>query len=359
MSTSHRFSRPTWAIALSASMFLLVAEDTTAEAQYGRRGYSGHSRYGGGYRSYSRGYGYRGYGYGRSFGYGRGYYPSFGRSYGYRNYGYGRGYYPSYGRSYRYRGYGIGYNLPRYGYSYRVPSYSSGAVGAYRAPSNTPTGGAYSAGSAASPTEYSSGKAANTDHHLTAGPGWPLLAAGDERAALNAFGAQAASNPSMGGPKIGYALAAAACGDLSTGVWAMRRACSVDSNAMHYVQLDDQVRPSIKQLISQYQRAQGTNLAGRDSAFMLASLHYLLGNMTAADTAIEEAARDGDRDPSTTNLARLIADRAPHHVAPQQEGSETGPIQNPPEVLLEPISPPVIEAEPPLPDAVPSDQIDT
>ncbi len=60
------------------------------------------------------------------------------------------------------------------------------------------------------------------------------------------------------------------------------------------------------QLITRYRDNPGADVRNADATFMLASLHYLLGNTNSARTAIDRAAAGGDRDSSTGNLKRLI-----------------------------------------------------
>ncbi len=137
------------------------------------------------------------------------------------------------------------------------------------------------------------------------GPGWDLLAEGNDSAALREFASQAESNPRKGGPKVGYALAAAGLGDLSRGVWAMRRALHYDPQGAHYVPIGDRLRPRVQQVIERY-RALGADRT--DAAFMLSALHYLQRDLPAARSAIDVARAAGDRHSSTRNLTRLIAD---------------------------------------------------
>ncbi|MBI2509683.1 MAG: hypothetical protein HYV99_06905, partial [Betaproteobacteria bacterium] len=124
------------------------------------------------------------------------------------------------------------------------------------------------------------------------------------------FAVEAESNPTRGVPKVGYALAAAAGGDLGRGVWAMRRALRINPRSVEYIVIDDRLRPQVEQLASRYQ--QDLESAGPDpgSAFMLASLRYLLSDTEAARNSIEQALQGGDRSDSARNLKQLIDQRA-------------------------------------------------
>ena len=173
--------------------------------------------------------------------------------------------------------------------------------------------------------------------------GWTLLAGGNSAAALSAFSAEATANPNKGEPKVGYALSSAAGGDLSTGVWAMRRACRVDPNAMHYVHLNEQLQSCVGQLADRYQSIVDRSPNNRESTFMLASLHYLLGDMQSAQAEINLAVQYGDRDQSTTNLRRLIVERVAEQAAFQQPTA--------PAASSEPLHEPLPEL-PPVPDTI-------
>ena len=86
------------------------------------------------------------------------------------------------------------------------------------------------------------------------------------------------------------------------------RGLQIDSNVLHYIHLDDQLRPLARRLVDTYAR-------DPDQAFMVAALHYLLRDRGAAQEAIHRAGRDGAA--STKNLARLIgempgATKVPH-----------------------------------------------
>ncbi len=302
-------------IALVGLAIGLVLPTTQAYAYSGGRYYGGHyyGGYGGHYgRSYGH-YRYRPYYYGGNYSVGR-----YGRSYGhyrYRPYYYGRrhgGYYGGYPG-------GLVYGLlsvPRtvlgtvFGH-HHSPSHHGGA---YRGGSTAPpaTGpsdpGAYRGGSTTPPATNPTnpGASNNTNSGSVYRGGWARLADGHYSRALSIFAAETGSNPTNGGPKVGYALSAAAGGDLRRGVWAMRRALRIDPDSMHYVTVDEPLRRRVEYLVTQYQNNPGNTLDATESAFMLASLHYLLRDIASARTAIDVAVANGERSPSTTNLARLI-----------------------------------------------------
>ena len=138
------------------------------------------------------------------------------------------------------------------------------------------------------------------------GGGWARLAEGRYSQALSIFAAEASNRPNAGRPKVGYALSTAAGGDLRRGVWAMRRALGFDPESIHYMTLDEPLRSRVVQLITRYHDNAGPAVRNAEAAFMLASLHYLLGDTDSARTTIDRAVADGDSSSSTGNLKRLI-----------------------------------------------------
>ncbi len=86
----------------------------------------------------------------------------------------------------------------------------------------------------------------------------------------------------------------------------MRRALEIDPNSIHYVTIDVLLRPRIELLIARYQTNPDRTSGNADTAFMLASLHYLLGNAKSARSQADLAVAASDRRSSTVNLERLI-----------------------------------------------------
>ena len=217
------------------------------------------------------------------------------RSYGHRGYhsSYSHYYYPrhhSYSYSYGYRP-----SVTYYGHSYPpatrvyVPYPVQRETHAYVAPpAVTPPAGQGSPG------------------RSTGENGWTLLGEGRYEQALRQFGHESQLNPQRGEPKVGYALSSALAGRLERGVWAMRRAFSTDPHGVHYVSIDEKLRPSVQKLAGHYGYAEGQGPS--DGPFMAAALHFLVRENEAAHDAITAAVAAGDRKSSTLNLQRLIED---------------------------------------------------
>ncbi len=170
----------------------------------------------------------------------------------------------------------------------------------------------------ADPGDTAPPAAAPDDTGASLGHGWGQLADGRYSQALSTFSREALSDPRNGGSTVGFALSAAAMGDLARGVWAMRRAVRLDPDAMHYVTIDAALRPRLEELVTHYRGNAYPAVDSAEAAFMLASLHYLLGDIDSAKSAIVLAVAEGDRDSSTANLRHLVDQELGD--GPRQEG---------------------------------------
>jgi len=279
----HRISTVLSTVSLTFFVAIMLTPAPLQAGGYLHFGYGHHDEHGG--------YGHYGYGYPFYFGlhsyYGHHYYGH--HYYGHHYYGHHYGYaYPYYGHYYG------GYSFPYDRYSYREPydsnddHYSGDSSSDYRS------------------HDYDRGHGRNTYGH-----GWTLLGNNRASAALTDFGRQAQAAPNKGGPKVGYALASADLGRLDRGVWAMRRALRIDPESLHYVALDRHMDAKVDQIIHQYQNRydqhkQSSSLRDADTAFMLASLHYLKRDMQAARKHINQAMLANHVSASTKNLRILI-----------------------------------------------------
>ena len=165
-------------------------------------------------------------------------------------------------------------------------------------PRNDTRGLGYDSGSSA-PADTSH----NAPNHSSKGQGWEELANGSYSAARSIFAAEVQRRPERGTPKVGYALAAAAGGDLVRSSWAMRRAFRIDPSSIKYAQVDDPLRAQIGLLLDRYLARRGET---RDAAFMVAALYYLLGDADSARGAMDWAVQHGDSSLSLQNLGNLI-----------------------------------------------------
>jgi len=90
----------------------------------------------------------------------------------------------------------------------------------------------------------------------------------------------------------------------------MRRALHIDPDSFHYVTIDEQLGSSVASIIQQYEEKLAYYTKDLESVFMLASLHYLLGDI-AAHANIDQATLANNESSSARSLKRLI-DKEPH-----------------------------------------------
>ena len=148
---------------------------------------------------------------------------------------------------------------------------------------------------------YISGPAYNRESS-----GWVQLANGQVLAALDSFTREINSYPKAGIPKIGYALAIAADGDLTRAVLAMREALRHDPDSLQYIYLNEKLYGLVDNLIEQYEHLLLSLNRRPDEAFMVSVLYFLEMDYISAHNAIGRAISDGDRSLSTNNLHRII-----------------------------------------------------
>jgi len=137
-------------------------------------------------------------------------------------------------------------------------------------------------------------------------PGWNYLAQGNFQEAINIFVKDIQSFPDAGIPKVGFALASAATGNLTKGVLAMREAFQIDPDSIHYLYFDEKLLAIINDLIEEYEYKLQQNNNRPDEAFMVSTLHYLKYDYGSAHEAINRAIMDGDKSPSMGELHRLV-----------------------------------------------------
>ena len=198
-------------------------------------------------------------------------------------------------------GYGYGYNRHR-AYSY-YPRHHYGSRSYYSPYSSyqhypKPS---YSAPAGSNNNQHTDNKYTGTDSTA-----WDILSKGQASSALTIFAKEAENNPKAGIPKVGYSLAAASSGNLSTGVWAMRKAFRVDPDSLHYLQLDEAGLHVINILIDKYQYSLKQEDNFLNEAFMVSALNYLKHDYIASHEAVDHAIKNGDENTSVHNLQRLI-----------------------------------------------------
>ena len=87
---------------------------------------------------------------------------------------------------------------------------------------------------------------------MTDSDAWKLLAGGENVKAAEMFVEEIGKDEKAGAPKLGYALAIAAGGDLDKGTWALRRAFEIDPEGTSDVMLSGKLRTVVEKLTEQY-----------------------------------------------------------------------------------------------------------
>ena len=131
--------------------------------------------------------------------------------------------------------------------------------------------------------------------------GWDWLAKGNAEYALDIFAIQSQQNLNSGIPKIGFAIAAAAKGDMDRATRAMRKAIRIDATALDKININN-IKPTIERLSEYYKLNLNTNKNNIDTAFMIAVLSYLKQDYATANNLISV----NDQSQSTNNLRELI-----------------------------------------------------
>lgn len=136
--------------------------------------------------------------------------------------------------------------------------------------------------------------------------GWVQLSNGQIMEALNSFSREMEHYPDAGIPKVGYALAAAASGDLISAVLAMREALRYDPDSLQYIYLDERLFDLVDSLTEKYEYQLQFDYRRPDEAFMTAALYYLEQDYISAHNAVGRAISDGDKSVSINNLHGII-----------------------------------------------------
>ena len=132
--------------------------------------------------------------------------------------------------------------------------------------------------------------------------GWDLIKKDRSNTALDVFGELAKSNPGAGGPKLGYAIAAADTDSLSKSLWSMRRALIYHPGALEHFRMDPWLENKLRRLVSKYRRGRPHGLPDKDVYFMQATLYYLLEKKDVCFEAISHSEETNDDSDSAKNL---------------------------------------------------------
>jgi hypothetical protein len=139
-------------------------------------------------------------------------------------------------------------------------------------------------------------------YHYNSEEGWDALAKGNAGFALDVFAVQTQEEMGNGIPRIGFALAAAASGELERGARAMRKALSIDPEALENIRITPELELIIDLLTEEYTAAAKTGDRDFDYSFMIATLSFLKQDYSAARNMIAGA----DQSHSAGNLREIL-----------------------------------------------------
>lgn len=140
-------------------------------------------------------------------------------------------------------------------------------------------------------------------YHYGSHEGWNALSGGNAGFALDIFAIQSQEDMGNGVPRVGFALAAAANGELDRGARAMRKALSIDPYALNDIQVTDELRLMIDMLAEEYTAALQHKDQDFDYSFMVATLSYLKQDFSTASEVITNA----DQSQSANNLRQILS----------------------------------------------------
>ena len=143
--------------------------------------------------------------------------------------------------------------------------------------------------------------------------GWTSLAEGRADEARRVFASVAPLEPREVSHRLGYALAAAAGGDVETAAWAMRRAMLADAGRAVEAAQREEAAAVLDDIVT-WAREAAAEADSRDAWFVLACVEYLRGEEEPAGRALERAMVLGDRGQGVTELAAAL-DITPRRVA--------------------------------------------
>lgn len=123
--------------------------------------------------------------------------------------------------------------------------------------------------------------------------------------ASGAFSGSISKNNKPGESRVGYAMAAAASGNLDLGVKAMKRAFALNSGEVSSLMFDEKLLPMVEDLTRDYEARMDAGGSKNDDAFMLAAMYQMQGDPEMASMAIDYM-ENVNSESGPANLASLI-----------------------------------------------------
>ncbi len=138
---------------------------------------------------------------------------------------------------------------------------------------------------------------------------WEFMAARNYMAAMRHFQREGLKDTTCGGPKIGYALAVSAMGDLRRGAKSMRQALWLDPSSVRQFRVDSRVRTLLQTLVDRCLLRLGADDTDKDTALLLAALYYINRDEAGTRYALEVVRGNDDAAASAVNFEQLAIER--------------------------------------------------
>lgn len=137
--------------------------------------------------------------------------------------------------------------------------------------------------------------------------GWLAFAAGDARTAMGFFATEAEADPDRVQPKVGYALSAAALGEIRAAAWSMRRAWGTGPDSIGYFPVGNGMIERLDALSAElrWQASRGALEPG-DLWFLIAAVDYLRFKPEESKQAADFALRLGQDHPAMRALVTRV-----------------------------------------------------
>lgn len=196
------------------------------------------------------------------------------------------------------------YYRPYYGAYYYAPVYPYPPSGPYYYAPRAP----FANYDDPDPDDWPKENPADRQDHgaLLTARAWAALADGRFYQAADLFTDKIDDHPSLGMPRIGYAITAARYGDLSTGVRAMREALHYDPESLRYVPRNDLLDAKYENVLDRYRSSFERAEHQADPAFMIACLEFILGHKVKSVQMLDRALKAGDDSVAAQNLKDLL-----------------------------------------------------
>ncbi|MCA9295244.1 MAG: hypothetical protein KC983_01980, partial [Phycisphaerales bacterium] len=153
--------------------------------------------------------------------------------------------------------------------------------------------------------------------------GWDLLVQGRIHAAVNVFIEETTMYPGHATPRVGFALCAALQHDDDAAIWAMKRAFSIDPETLLRFAGSDDLNEEIHGLMTHYVARVTADEDDRDAQFMVAALHFLLGDNDASGTNIDAVLASGTGRNASRQLRNAVNTRLAVAAMRQQQEADT------------------------------------